>query len=251
MTSVMTRPTMRSASSSRPQRPTPPLESPVVLVVDSDFSYREALASGLAQSGFAVQTAGEGREALEVFNWIQPDMVLLDMDLPDLSGIDLFRQMRAVRPVPVIVVSARKTELDVVLSLEQGASDFVGKPFRLRELVARMRAILRRGQPSVPTEEHLRVGPVHLDLGSRQATVHDREIELSRREFDLLALFMSRPNEVITRRACIEQLWWNQDLSDTRTLDTHVKRLRRKIESDPAKPRHLLTMRGVGFRVAS
>jgi two-component system response regulator RegX3 len=147
------------------------------------------------------------------------------------------------------MVTARDSEVDVVLGLELGASDYVPKPFRLRELVARMRAVMRRGAttPS-PRDEVLTAGPVRLDTGRRDVAVDGHQVDLSRKEFDLLALLMSHVGQVVTREWCIDRLWWEQDLSDSRTLDTHVKRLRRKIEPDPAHPRHLVTVRGVGFR---
>ncbi len=222
---------------------------PLVLVVDDEESYRQALASGLTREGFAVECAGDGHEALRLFHRVHPDLVLLDVMLPDQSGIELCQQMRALKPVPIIMVTARDSEVDVVLGLELGASDYVPKPFRLRELVARMRAVLRRG---LAVEEHheevLHVGPVRLDAGRREVTVHDVPVELSRKEFDLLSLLMSHSGQVVTRDGCIDRLWWDQELTDTRTLDTHIKRLRRKIEPDPANPRHLVTVRGVGFR---
>jgi two-component system response regulator RegX3 len=229
-------------SSSRDNRP-------LVLVVDDEESYRQALASGLNREGFAVECAGDGHEALRLFHRIHPDLVLLDVMLPDLSGIELCQQMRALKPVPIIMVTARDAEVDVVLGLELGASDYVPKPFRLRELVARMRAVLRRGVAVAEHhEEVLHVGPVRLDAGRREVTVHDMPVELSRKEFDLLSLLMSHSGQVVTRDGCIDRLWWDQELTDTRTLDTHIKRLRRKIEPDPANPRHLVTVRGVGFR---
>jgi two-component system response regulator RegX3 len=220
-----------------------------VLVVDDEESYRQALASGLTREGFAVEIAGDGHEALRLFHRVHPDIVLLDVMLPDQSGIELCQQMRALKPVPIIMVTARDSEVDVVLGLELGASDYVAKPFRLRELVARMRAVLRRGA-AVPEfqEEVLHVGPVRLDAGRREVAVHDLPVDLSRKEFDLLALLMSHSGQVVTREWCIDRLWWDQELTDTRTLDTHIKRLRRKIEPDPASPRHLVTVRGVGFR---
>jgi two-component system, OmpR family, response regulator RegX3 len=175
--------------------------------------------------------------------------VLLDVMLPDQSGIELCQQMRALKPVPIIMVTARDSEVDVVLGLELGASDYVPKPFRLRELVARMRAVLRRGVAVAEHhEEILHVGPVRLDAGRREVTVHDMPVELSRKEFDLLSLLMSHSGQVVTRDGCIDRLWWDQELTDTRTLDTHIKPFRRKIELDPANPRQLLTVRGVGFR---
>jgi two-component system response regulator RegX3 len=229
---------------------TPPRDNrPLVLVVDDEESYRQALASGLTREGFAVEIAGDGHEALRLFHRVHPDLVLLDVMLPDQSGIELCQQMRALKPIPIIMVTARDSEVDVVLGLELGASDYVPKPFRLRELVARMRAVLRRGAAVAEHhEEVLHVGPVRLDAGRREVTVHELPVELSRKEFDLLSLLMSHSGQVVTRDGCIDRLWWDQELTDTRTLDTHIKRLRRKIEPDPANPRHLVTVRGVGFR---
>ena len=242
--------TNASVSSSRylptgPARDTPP----VVLVVDDEESYRQALASGLTREGFTVESAGDGHEALRLFHRVHPDLVLLDVMLPDQSGIELCQQMRSLKPIPIIMVTARDSEVDIVLGLELGASDYVAKPFRLRELVARMRAVLRRGVAVAEQyDEVLTVGPARLDTGRREVTVNDAPVELSRKEFDLLALLMSHGGQVVTRDLCIDRLWWDQELTDTRTLDTHIKRLRRKIEPDPANPRHLVTVRGVGFR---
>jgi len=221
----------------------------VVLVVDGDQSYRQAQALGLAKEGFAVELAEDGREGLQLFDRICPDLVLLDVTLPDRSGIEICQQMRAQRPVPIIMVTARRSEVDVVLSLELGASDYVAKPFRLRELVARMRAVLRRaGDLRGHVDEVLQVGPVRLDASRREVAVHSVPVELSRKEFDLLALLMDHSGQVVTREDFLTQLWWDRELINSRTLDTHIKRLRRKIEPDPANPSHLLTVRGVGFR---
>jgi two-component system, OmpR family, response regulator RegX3 len=231
--------------------PSPPSRDsrPLVLVVDDEESYRQALASGLSREGFAVELAADGHEALRLFHRVHPDLVLLDVMLPDQSGVELCQRMRALAPVPIIMVTARDSEVDVVLGLELGASDYVAKPFRLRELVARMRAVLRRGTTTpAPRDEVVQAGPIRLDTGRREVTVHGQSVDLSRKEFDLLALLMSHAGQVVTREWCIDRLWWDQDLSDTRTLDTHVKRLRRKVEPDPAHPRHLVTVRGVGFR---
>jgi two-component system response regulator RegX3 len=222
---------------------------PLVLVVDDEGSYRQALASGLSREGFDVALAGDGREALTLFHRVHPDLVLLDIMLPDQSGVALCQQMRAAAAVPIIMVTARDAEIDVVLGLELGAADYVAKPFRLRELVARMRAVLRRGGPGQATSaEVLTIGPVRLDAGRREVSVDGSRVDLSRKEFDLLNLLMSHAGHVVTRERCIDRLWWDQDLTGTRTLDTHVKRLRRKVEPDPANPRHLVTVRGVGFR---
>ncbi len=222
---------------------------PLVLVVDDEESYRQALASGLTREGFTVESAGDGHEGLRLFHRVHPDLVLLDVMLPDQSGIEVCQQMRSLKPVPIIMVTARDSEVDIVLGLELGASDYVAKPFRLRELVARMRAVLRRGVAvSEHQDEVLAVGPVRLDSGRREVTVNEVPVDLSRKEFDLLALLMSHSGQVVTRDWCIDRLWWDQELTDTRTLDTHIKRLRRKVEPDPANPRHLVTVRGVGFR---
>ena len=225
---------------------------PLVLVVDDEVSYREALASGLTNEGFAVVAASDGREALRQFRLLQPDLVLLDVMLPDRSGVEVCRLMREEAAVPIIMVTARDAEIDVVLGLELGAADYVAKPFRLRELVARMRAVLRRAaSPPVRTgaDGALVAGPIRLDPARREVSVDGRSVDLSRKEFDLLALMMAHAGQVVTREWCIDRLWRDQELADTRTLDTHVKRLRSKIEADPAHPRHLVTVRGVGFRL--
>lgn len=224
---------------------------PLVLVVDDEPSYRQALHSGLSLEGFAVELAATGHEALQLFHRRRPDLVLVDLVLPDQSGVDLCREMRAISPVPIIMVTARDTEVDVVLGLEFGADDYVAKPFRLRELVARIRAVMRRGASMPSPVGIMEVGAVRVDPGRRLVTVDGAPIECTRKEFDLLALLMSHAGKVVTRELCIERLWWDQDLADTRTLDTHIKRLRRKIEPDPAHPRHLVTVRGVGFRFES
>ena len=221
----------------------------VVLVVDDESSYRDALASGLGNEGFAVVLAADGAEAVEEFHRSHPDLVLLDVMLPDRSGVEICRELRAESNVPIIMVSARSSEVDIVLGLELGASDYVAKPYRFRELLARIRAVLRRGSLPRPVDEVLVVGGLRLDESRREVFLGDRSLELSRKEFDLLGLLMSRAGTVVTREECIDALWWDQDLADTRTLDTHVRRIRRKIESDPANPSILLTVRGIGFRL--
>jgi two-component system response regulator RegX3 len=168
--------------------------------------------------------------------------------LPDGSGIDYCRELHDTSRVPIIMVSARSSEVDVVLGLEIGAADYVTKPYRLRELVARIRAVLRRPSTS-EDEDVVTFGDLRIDFTRRTVTRRGKEIELSRKEFDLLGLFAQRLGQVVTREVCLDTLWWGLELSDTRTLDTHVKRLRQKIEDDPASPRHLITIRGVGFRL--
>ncbi len=236
-------------------------EAPVrILVVEDEESYREALSAGLAKEGYAVELASDGSEGLRLFAEKPPDLVLLDVLLPGVLGTEVCRRMRAIAPVPVIMVSALDSELDVVLGLEIGAADYITKPYHLRELTARIQAVLRRvaprpvglpvisgrGAPSAP--EVVVAGPVRVDFSRREVTASRRVVHLSRREFDLLALLLSPPGQVRTREELIDRLWSGRDLSDTRTLDTHIRRLRVKLERDPADPQYLVTVRGVGFR---
>ncbi len=220
----------------------------VILIVEDEESYQDALNVGLSVEGFVVVGATNIAEARAVLASSTPDLVLLDVMLPDGSGIDYCRELHDTTHIPVIMVSARTSEVDIVLGLEIGAADYVTKPYRLRELVARIRAVLRR--PTTPSEEEvITFGELRIDFTRRTVTRQSEEVELSRKEFDLLALFATHLGQVVTREVCLDTLWWGLELSDTRTLDTHVKRLRQKIENDPASPRHLITIRGVGFRL--
>ena len=254
----------------------PPGDEPVrVLVVEDEASYREALASGLAREGFAVEFAADGREALDRFAADPPDIVLLDLLLPGLPGTEVCRRMRELAPVPIVMVSAVDSELDVVLGLELGATDYVTKPYRMRELVARIQAVLRRvapadgragdgraggtGRGSVrgtvdtrPGEAGARLltfASATVDPARREVTVAGSHVHLSRREFDLLTLLLSPAGQVRTRDELIERLWPDRDLSDSRTLDTHIHRLRAKLEGDPDAAAAIVTVRGVGFRL--
>ena len=220
----------------------------VILIIEDEESYQDALNVGLTGEGFVVVGATNIAQARELMTSAKPDLVLLDVMLPDGSGIDYCRELNNSTRTPVIMVTARTGEVDVVLGLEIGAADYVTKPFRLRELIARIRAVLRR--PIAPTEiEIVTFGDLRIDFVRRTVARAGHEVELSRKEFDLLALFATRLNQVVTREVCLDTLWWGLELSDSRTLDTHVKRLRHKIEDDPATPRHLITIRGVGFRL--
>ncbi len=220
----------------------------VILVVEDEASYQDALNVGLTGEGFRVVSATTIAEAREAVASTSLDLVLLDVMLPDGSGVDYCRELHQTTRVPVIMVSARSSEVDIVVGLEIGAADYVTKPYRLRELVARIRAVLRR--PLVETaDDVISFGDVRIDTARRTVMRGAVAVELSRKEFDLLALFASRPGQVVTREVCLDTLWWGLDLADTRTLDTHVKRLRQKVEEDPANPRHLVTIRGVGFRL--
>jgi len=228
-----------------------------VLVVEDEESYREALLSGLSTEGYEVELAADGLEGLRRFTARPPDIVLLDVLLPGMTGTEVCRRMRDIAPVPVIMVSALDSEVDVVIGLELGAADYITKPYRLRELVARIQAVLRRVAPPfvAPTAvevvvraDQVEAGPVRVDFARRVVMVAGTAVHLSRREFDLLALLLSPPGQVRTRDELIDRLWSGRDLADTRTLDTHIRRLRVKLELDPARPQYLVTVRGVGFR---
>ncbi len=237
-----------------------------VLVIEDEESYRQALSSGLGREGFEVAVAADGAEGLRLFADHRPDIVLLDMLLPGMHGIEVCRRLRSQSPVPVVMVTAVDAELDVVLGLELGAADYVTKPFHLRELVARMQAILRRVSPpgdgspadEVPGHDPPAVvapgattgfGRSAVDFARREVRVGGHQTHLSRREFDLLAALLSPARRVRTRTELIDLLWPDRELSDSRTLDTHIHRLRAKLEPDPSDPRFIVTVRGVGFRL--
>jgi two-component system response regulator RegX3 len=237
------------------------IDGPIrILVVEDEESYREALQAGLHKEGFAVELAADGTEGLRTFVARPPHLVLLDVLLPGLPGTEVCRRMRAIAPVPIIMVSALDAEVDIVLGLELGAADYVTKPYRLRELVARIQAVLRRVHPPVVPAPVPKVpeadtrpqvvvaGPVRVDFARREVWSGTGTVHLSRREFDLLSLLLSPPGQVRTRDELIDRLWSGRDLADTRTLDTHIRRLRVKLERDPADPQYLVTVRGVGFR---
>ena len=238
----------------------PHSEGPVrILVVEDEESYREALSAGLSKEGYEVELAADGMDGLRRFAARPPDLVLLDVLLPGMSGTEVCRRMRDIAHVPVIMVTALDTEVDIVLGLELGAADYVTKPYKLRELVARIQAVLRRvspppipgppiGTPSAARADVVVAGPVRVDFARRVVTARGDGVHLSRREFDLLALLLSPPGQVRTRDELIDRLWSGRDLADTRTLDTHIRRLRVKLEHDPAHPQYLVTVRGVGFR---
>jgi two-component system, OmpR family, response regulator RegX3 len=218
-------------------------------VVEDESSYQDALEVGLSFEGFNVMIAGTLAEARELLARETPDLVLLDIMLPDGSGIDFCREIYDAHHLPIIIVSALDGEVNVVLGLEIGAADYVTKPYRLRELVARMRAILRRPPLEEASTETVTFGGLTIDFARHTLFRGTEEIKLSRKEFELLALFAHSIGQVVTREVCLDTLWWGLELSDTRTLDTHVKRLRQKIERDSSDPQHLITVRGIGFRL--
>ena len=220
-----------------------------VLVVDDEPSFREALTVGLRREGFEVRTAADGRAALAEISESEPDLVLLDVMLPGMSGLDVCREIRKQSRVPLIMVTARGEEIDAVVGLEVGADDYVAKPYRMRELVARMRAVLRRAEGQ-PTEPHacLTEGDVVLDIDRHELRVRGELVRLALKEFELLAYLLARAGRVVTRDSLMQHVWGYDYVGDTKTIDVHVKRLRAKIEDDPSKPQRITTIRGLGYR---
>jgi two-component system, OmpR family, response regulator RegX3 len=224
----------------------------VVLVVEDEASFVEALTIGLRREGFEVVVAVDGAEALDMFDRVNPDLVLLDVMLPKISGVDVCRQLRKRTQVPIIMVTAKGAEIDTVVGLEVGADDYVTKPYRLRELVARMRAVLRRsdtgGGVVTLTPGMVEVGDVRLDPDEHWVSVNGDELNLPLKEFELLHLLLANAGRVLPRETLIDRVWGNDYVGDTKTLDVHVKRLRSKIEPDPAFPTRIITIRGLGYK---
>jgi two-component system response regulator RegX3 len=210
----------------------------------------EALTIGLRREGFLVRVARDGAEALELVDVVDPDIVLLDVMLPKVSGIDVCRQLRKKSQVPIIMVTAKGAEIDTVVGLEVGADDYITKPFRLRELVARMRAVLRRVPTAreEPSVELHRVGDVSLDPERHEVHIRGELVALPLKEFELLELLLANAGRVLTRDTLIDRVWGSDYVGDTKTLDVHVKRLRSKVEDDPANPARIVTIRGLGYK---
>jgi two-component system response regulator RegX3 len=243
-----------------------------VLLAEDDESFVDALVIGLAREGFDVTVATDGTEALRLFAEVEPDLVLLDLMLPRLSGIDVCRSIRAHSTVPIIMVTAKGTEIDTVVGLEVGADDYVTKPYRLRELVARMRAVLRRtpaegeavddgavagavdGDKARTPERRpdagsiLDGGGIQVDVDRHLVFIRGEEVHLRRKEFELLSLLMENSGRLLTRDVLIDRIWGSDYFGDTKTLDVHIKRLRTHIEEDPSNPKLITTIRGVGYR---
>ncbi len=219
-----------------------------VLVVEDEDSYREALAFMLRKEGFEVLEAADGTAGLAEYDRLGADIVLLDLMMPGLPGTEVCRQLRARGPVPVIMVTARDTEVDKVVGLELGADDYVTKPFSHRELVARIRAVLRRGQEVELLPDVVEAGGVRMDVERHEVSVAGQRIKLALKEFELLEMLLRNAGRVMTRGQLIDRIWGADYVGDTKTLDVHVKRLRSKIEADPARPVHLITVRGLGYK---
>jgi two-component system response regulator RegX3 len=239
-----------------------PGDGPVkVLLAEDEESFIDALVIGLTNEGFRVTVARDGNEAIALFEETAPDIILLDLMLPKISGIDVCRTIRSRSQVPIIMVTAKGTEIDTVVALEVGADDYVTKPYRLRELVARMRAVLRRapGGPEANDSSSIEFGSdgiweangIKVDFDQRRVFVRDEEVHLRRKEFELLRLLVENSGRVLTRDVLIDRVWGTDYIGDTKTLDVHIKRLRSRIEADPSNPVLITTVRGVGYRFAA
>jgi two-component system, OmpR family, response regulator RegX3 len=219
-----------------------------VLVVEDEESYREALSYMLSKEGFEVIEARDGASGIAEFDRRGADIVLLDLMMPGLPGTEVFRQLRLRGSIPVIMLTARDTEVDKVVGLELGADDYVTKPFSHRELVARMRAVLRRGQDTELLPDLLEAAGVRMDVARHEVSVDGERIKLALKEFELLEMLLRNAGRVMTRGQLIDRIWGSDYVGDTKTLDVHIKRLRTKIEPDPANPQYLITVRGLGYK---
>lgn len=221
-----------------------------VLVVEDEENLVEALRYNLEHEGYDVLTAPDGGSGLETARAALPDLVILDVMLPNLDGIEVCRILRRETDVPILMLTAKGEEIDRVVGLEIGADDYVTKPFSMRELMARVRAMLRRPRKTASARmaEPLRSGSLAVDVDAHQASLNGEELRLKPREFDLLALFIRNPGRAFTRDQILEQLWGHDYIGDVRTVDVHVRWLREKIEADPSTPARIITIRGVGYR---
>jgi two-component system response regulator RegX3 len=222
-----------------------------ILIVEDEASFSEALAFLLGKEGFVVDTASTGTEALEKFSRNEFDLILLDLMLPEISGIEVCRTIRTRSQVPIIMLTAKDTEIDKVVGLELGADDYVTKPYSRSELVARIRAVLRRGNGAVSEAETgvLSVANIRMDIDRHQVSVEGKPIALPLKEFELLEFLMRNAGRVLTRNQLIDRVWGSDYVGDTKTLDVHIKRLRAKVEKDPANPTLIQTVRGLGYKI--
>ncbi len=230
------------------------MASPTILVVEDEESFVEALKVGLKREGFRVEIARDGVQAIEMFDIVKPDVILLDIMLPRMSGIDVCRQLRKKTLTPIIMVTAKGAEIDTVVGLEVGADDYVTKPYRIRELTARIRAVLRR-VPSDRTDRggelssgSLVIGDVALDADEHKVVIRGVTHKLPLKEFELLHILLANAGRVLPRDVLIDRVWGSDYVGDTKTLDVHIKRLRTKVEDDPAQPSRIVTIRGLGYK---
>jgi two-component system response regulator RegX3 len=220
-----------------------------ILIVEDEVSFSDPLSYLLKKEGYDVAVAETGPDGLAVFDKNGADLVLLDLMLPGLSGVDVCRALRQRSTVPVIMLTAKDSEIDKVVGLELGADDYVTKPFSSRELVARMRAVLRRrGEPEDAAVSTLESGPARMDVDRHVVTVRGEQVQLPLKEFELLEVLLRNTGRVLTRMQLIDRVWGADYVGDTKTLDVHIKRLRAKVETDPGNPRHIITVRGLGYK---
>ncbi|MCL2785301.1 MAG: response regulator transcription factor [Propionibacteriaceae bacterium] len=220
-----------------------------LLLVEDSQDVRETLAYLLTREGYEVRTAADGGKALDEFEDYPPDIILLDLMIPEISGIDVCRTIRRTSDVPIIILTAKVGEANVVVGLESGADDYVTKPFSTPELLARLRSVLRRHRAAEPETTSLATPGLEMDVERHRVYVDGRKIDMPLREFELLELLMRNVGRVLTRRQIIERVWGSDYFGDTKTLDVHVRRLRAKIEVDPDRPKRLITVRGLGYRL--
>ena len=231
-----------------------------ILVVDDEISLQETVAYNLKKQGYDVQTTGDGMEALELAREIQPDLIILDVMLPGLDGFEICRILRREMTTPVLMLTARDDEIDRVVGLEVGADDYMAKPFSMRELIARVKAMLRRvrlireevseaeGSDGKPKQEVLEFGNLRIDITRREITVNDEVVAFKPKEYELLTFLAQHQGQVLSREFILERVWGWDFIGDSRTVDVHVRWLREKIENDPANPRRIITVRGAGYR---
>ena len=223
-----------------------------ILIVEDEISFSDALAYLLKKESYEVEVAVNGTQAIESFNSFSPDLILLDLMIPELSGTEVCRVIRSTSQVPIIMLTAKDAEIDKVVGLELGADDYVTKPYSSRELIARIKAVLRRGitdDGSIQDQDLMEVGPVKLNIGKHQVSVNGSPVSLPLKEFELLEFLMRNSGRVLTRSQLIDRVWGGDYYGDTKTLDVHIKRLRAKIEADPSNPVLIQTIRGLGYKL--
>ena len=223
-----------------------------ILIVEDEASFSEALAFLLTKEGFETAVAEDGRQAINMFNADGADLILLDLMIPEVSGVEVCRTIRTQSQVPIIMLTAKDAEIDKVVGLELGADDYVTKPYSSRELIARIKAVLRRGvseDGSNQDQDLLEVGPIRLNIGKHQVFVSGNPVALPLKEFELLEFLMRNSGRVLTRSQLIDRVWGGDYYGDTKTLDVHIKRLRAKVEADPANPVLIQTIRGLGYKL--
>lgn len=223
-----------------------------VLIVEDEISFSDALAYLLKKESYEVEVAVNGKQAIDSFNSFSPDLILLDLMIPEVSGTEVCRVIRTTSQVPIIMLTAKDSEIDKVVGLELGADDYVTKPYSARELLARIKAVLRRNsgdQSHFDEGQELAAGPIRMDLDKHQVTVNSVAVTFPLKEFELLEYLMRNSGRVLTRSQLIDRVWGNDYFGDTKTLDVHIKRLRAKVETDPANPTIIHTIRGLGYKL--